>query len=515
MYEVLWSIVLAAGWCCLFRNFYFLLLSIFIQWMIIILFMDKVLCRYIFCVHVLMITILTFAPKTQSINMIRMDEYLASLMIIPLVFWICINMINLFQNNEHRNRNQEKSMNNIMKVLELKCYEARKATKSKSDFLANMSHEIRTPINSVLGMNEMILRESTEQNIQEYALNVENSGKMLLSLINDILDFSKIESGKMDLVFANYRLSSLLNDVCNMVMSRAKEKNLKFVTDISEDIPENLYGDEVRIKQILMNLLTNAVKYTDRGTVTLSLNYTITDSDNINLEFCIKDTGKGIKEEDIDKLFTSFQRVDQMRNRNIEGTGLGLAITNRLVSLMDGDIHVESEYEKGSSFSVTIPQKVINNEKIGDFKERFKLSAASKGRYEESFTAPSAKVLIVDDVRVNLVVAQALLKQTQIQIDTASNGQEAVNKIRENKYDIVLLDHMMPQMDGLETLEIIKNENPECDTVFIALTANAVSGASQMYINAGFDDYISKPIEGKMLEKKMIKWLAKEKVHLK
>jgi len=509
-----WTIALAIGWCLVLRNFYFILLLILIQWMIMVLFTDKKLCDYVFLLHITVISVMTFAPKVGKIYKVSIAEYFSILLIILLLFWVCVNVINILQNNERRNQNQEKSMDNVMKVLELKCYEAREAAKSKSDFLANMSHEIRTPINSVLGMNEMILRESSETQIREYASNVENSGKMLLSLINDILDFSKIESGKMDLVLVKYSMSSLLNDVCNMIMSRVKEKNLVFVTDISEDIPEYLYGDEVRIKQIVTNLLTNAVKYTETGTVTLSARHTEGDFNNITLEFAVKDTGKGIKPEDRDKLFESFQRVDEVRNRNIEGTGLGLAITSRLVSLMEGSVSVESEYGKGSTFIVSIPQKAVKAEKIGNFKERFKNTSSIKKVYKESFVAPSAKVLIVDDVRVNLLVAKSLLKQTKMQIDTAAGGEAAIAKLKEQQYDVVLLDHMMPGMDGIETLEVIKDEHIADGVTFIALTANAVSGAQKKYLDVGFDDYLSKPIEGKELEKMMIKWLPKDKVKI-
>lgn len=512
--EVVWSIALAAGWCIVFHNFYFLLLSIFVQWMVIVLFMDKTLCKYVLALHIGMLTFLKFAPKIAAPYRIRTVEYIASLIIIPFVCWICINLINLLKNNERQKYNQEKSMDNVMKVLELKCYEAREATKSKSDFLANMSHEIRTPINSVLGMNEMILRETNEAQIREYAINVENSGKMLLSLINDILDFSKIESGKMNLVLVKYSLSSLLNDVCNMIMSRVKEKNLVFVTNVAEDIPENLYGDEVRIKQIITNILTNAVKYTETGTVTLKVTHTKGDFNNVTLNFEVTDTGKGIRPEDKDKLFESFKRVDEVRNRNIEGTGLGLAITNRLITLMEGSVSVESEYGKGSTFYVSIPQKATRAEKIGNFKEKFKANNASKTTYKESFTAPNANVLIVDDVRVNIMVAKSLLKQTKLKTDTATSGEMAIAKLKEKQYDIVLLDHMMPGMDGIETLKIIRDEQIAEGVVFIALTANAVSGAQQMYLDAGFDDYLSKPISGKELEKMMIKWLPSEKVEL-
>lgn len=514
LFEIIWSSVIAVGWSAVLDNSYFLLLVIFVQWMTIILFMSKKICDHVLLLHIVFLAVLYFGIRDDVAFRFNLMEFIASVLVLFLVYWISINTMKLLINHEQRTRNQEKSMDNIMKVLEMKCYEAREATKSKSDFLANMSHEIRTPINSVLGMNEMILRECEDPQIRTYATNVKTSGRMLLSLINDILDFSKIESGKMDLVPAEYQLSSLLNDVCNMIKSRAEENALSFEVEVDEKIPDYLYGDEVRIKQIVVNLLTNAVKYTDSGKVSFVVKQERVDDNNINLKFDIIDTGKGIRKEDIENLFVSFKRVDETKNRNIEGSGLGLAITSRLVDLMQGSIGVESEYGKGSTFSVSILQKVKREELIGDFSKKYNNISSEKSEYRVSFRAPSVKILIVDDVRVNILVAKSLLKQTKLNADVAFSGRQAIEKLKKRKYDAVLLDHMMPDLDGIETLSIIKQEKIAEGTPFIALTANALSGAQQQYLSAGFDDYLSKPIEGTALEKMLIKWLPKDKVEL-
>lgn len=389
------------------------------------------------------------------------------------------------------------------------------SSEAKARFLAHMSHEIRTPINAVLGMDEMILRESNEENIREYAQDIQSAGRSLLSLINDILDFSKIESGKMEIIPIQYDLSSLLNDCYNMIALRAKEKELDFRIENNPRLPKRLYGDEMRVRQIIVNLLSNAVKYTKKGSVVLKVDGTW-EKDEILLRISVADTGRGISIEDQKKLFQSFQRVDEKNNRGVEGTGLGLAITSLLVQQMDGTISVESEYGKGSVFQVKIVQKVLAGEELGDFAERYVRPAESDEHYQESFHAPQAHVLIVDDLPMNLKVISALLKNTQMQVDTALSGMECLKMLQKEKYDIVFLDHMMPELDGVETLRNIRHliNNKNAETPIIMLTANAISGAKEEYLAEGFADYLTKPVQADVLERMVLKYLPGELVQV-
>ncbi|MDO5155932.1 MAG: ATP-binding protein [Eubacteriales bacterium] len=389
---------------------------------------------------------------------------------------------------------------------------AEAADKAKSDFLANMSHEIRTPINAVLGMNELIARESTEPTIQTYSANVADAGNALLSLINDILDFSKIEAGRMELAPADYELSVLLREVNNIIRVRCIDKGLNFIIQNNPDIPNHLYGDEVRLRQIIINLLNNALKYTDQGSVTLDANFETTQDGNITLIMSVTDTGIGIKEEDLPLLFESFKRIDLKQNRKREGTGLGLNITKSFVEMMHGVIEVHSVYGKGSTFLIRIPQVVTADTKIGVFDTS--LNAPKKKKFEPSFTAPEARILVVDDVAINLKVMKGLLKQTAITVDTASSGQECLNAIVDTLYDIILLDHMMPEMDGIETMDCIHQDHTHVNqaTPIIMLTANAIIGAKEEYLKMGFIDYLSKPVHPQELDAMLIKHLPKEKV---
>ena len=392
---------------------------------------------------------------------------------------------------------------------------AENANNAKSDFLANMSHEIRTPINAVIGMNEMILRECKDMQVLEYSANIEVASHTLLSIINDILDFSKIESGKMEIVEHAYSLGEMLNDVVTMIEIKAAQKDLKFHVLVKEDLPDSLYGDDVRIKQIILNLLNNAIKYTEQGSVQLSVKGVISENkETVVLRISIEDTGIGIKQEDLPMLFSGFQRLDLEKNRNIEGSGLGLAITNRLATLMNGRVKVESVYGKGSVFTLKICQGVTGNELVGNFKDRFHTSTESPHDYHTMFSAPEAEVLVVDDNRMNLLVVKNLLKNTQMNVTTCMSGEEALTQLTQKKYDIILLDHMMPGLDGIETLKRSKQmwDNKSITAPIIALTANAVSGVREMYLEAGFDDYMSKPIEGIQLEKMLAKFIPPEKI---
>jgi len=387
------------------------------------------------------------------------------------------------------------------------------ANQAKSDFLSNMSHEIRTPINAIIGMNEMILRETKEEQILEYATSVQNSSSALLSIVNDILDISKIESGKIEIVTADYELSSLLHDCYNMIIDRATKKGLEFQLHCEENIPYVLHGDIIRIRQIIINLLTNAVKYTAKGKIDFYITGDISEQ-SVLLKFAVKDTGMGIAPEEMDKLFNKFERLDIKKNRTTEGTGLGLHITKKLTELMGGTITVESEYGKGSVFTVVIPQRCVDSRPIGKLDIRSMNAGQKEYKHEIRFTAPDARILVVDDVEINLKVFVNLLKQLKMQIDTATGGEESIVLACKNKYDIIFMDHMMPGLNGIETLEKLKTMelNKNSDTPIIMLTANALSGMKEMYLEKGFTDYLSKPINGHKLEKKIQKYLPQEKV---
>ena len=398
----------------------------------------------------------------------------------------------------------------LVELLKEETTRADAANRAKSDFLAKMSHEIRTPMNGVLCMNEMILRESSEPEIKKYAYDIKSSASSLLGIINEILDSSKIESGMMEIHPDNYEICSLLNDLYNMISVRAKNKGLELIFDIDSTMPSQFFGDDIRIRQVLINLLSNAVKYTPNGTVTMTVTSRI-EGENAILHFAVKDTGIGIKKENIAELFDKFYRFDQDKNRYIEGTGLGLNIAVQILKMMGSELKVESEYEIGSEFSFDIVQRIVNVEPLGDFRERI-LNVVKDYNYQLSYTAPHAKVLVVDDNEMNRKVFKNLLKQTQIQVYEAASGREALSMVEQQSFHIIFLDHMMPEMDGIDTLHLIREEKLCMDTPVIMLTANAVKGAKELYFKKGFDDFLTKPIIPDILDQMILNYLPDELV---
>lgn len=409
----------------------------------------------------------------------------------------------------------EKSLDDLLQLVEMKCEEATAAAEAKSSFLANMSHEIRTPINAVLGMNEMILREAQETEIRGYAQNIQSAGTALLSLINDILDISKIESGKMELMPEKYQLGGLLYDIILVVQPRMEKKGLQLILDLDENIPNELYGDEVRIRQIITNILTNAVKYTEKGSVTLRVQMKKKDARHIVLLVSVKDTGIGIKESK-EVLFASFQRGRDLRAHHIEGTGLGLSITRQLLEMMGSDLEMESVYGKGSTFSFDLVQTVVSEEPMGNLNDLYQKRLSQEQKYRESFTAKDAHVLVVDDNGMNLKVVASLLKQTLVQIDTAQDGAGCLEKCARNHYDLILMDHLMPNMDGVEAFHRLRADKQGINyrTPVIILTANAVAGMKQQYLDEGFNGFLSKPVQGPLLEETLRRYLPEELVTL-
>lgn len=409
-------------------------------------------------------------------------------------------------------KSQAKTYERERQIAEQQKREVEQMARSKDTFFANMSHEIRTPINTIIGLNEMILRDDISDEIAENAINIQNASKMLLTTINDILDLSKLESGKMDIVPTQYEISSMFSDLVNLVWIRAHQKDLEFKVDIDPEIPSMLYGDEVRIKQVVTNLLTNAVKYTDTGSVTLTAKCERIAADQILLRISVQDTGMGIRKESLDDLFNSFKRVDESDNRNIEGTGLGLSISKQLMEMMGGKITVDSVYHQGSTFTIELKQRIVNVRPIGAINFAAQKQLNQRARYRQTFIAPDARILVVDDNAMNLMVAVKLLRDTKVQVDTAESGKEALKKTAESAYHLILMDHMMPEMDGAATLRALRSQSKGfCQkTPVIALTANVMSDAEQVYRNMGFDGYLAKPISTSLLEAGLLQYLPHE-----
>ncbi len=439
---------------------------------------------------------------THSEEMFLLDVIISLIVVGIVVYILVMFLIKLYMAENNRAKDE------AAKVEEL--------NRSQSRFFSNMSHEIRTPINTIIGLDEMILREDISDEVAEDARNIRSAGRMLLSLINDILDMSKIESGKMDIVSVTYDVGNMLSDLVNMIWSRAKEKGLEFNVDVDPSMPSQLFADEVRIKQILINLLNNAVKYTKEGSVSLSLSCRKLELNKVAVTYTVSDTGMGIRKESIPHLFDAFKRVDEEKNRYIEGTGLGLSIVRQLVDLMGGEISVNSIYTKGSTFMVTIEQEVVDEKAIGHLNPETWHILSSREHYHQSFEAPSARILIVDDNTSNLMVAEKLLRATKCKTDTASSGAEALRLTLKEHYDAILMDHLMPEMDGIECMHAVR-EQPGglCrNTPVVIVTANAGSANQAYYSREGFDGYLVKPISGTLLEAALLHVLSRDKVHL-
>ena len=424
-------------------------------------------------------------------------------------------MIAIFYGVGHRNEQayarrmeefklEEQKAEYDRKVLELEKDAADDANRAKSNFLANMSHEIRTPMNAIIGMDEMILRSAKDRSIMKYALNIRSAGKTLLSIINDILDFSKIESGKMELIPVEYDFASVLNDIVNMTMNKANDKGLTYELDVDPDTPSVLHGDEIRIRQVILNIINNAIKYTEKGGIVIRIRY---ERDSSKLVVKVTDSGIGIREEDMEKLFSSFQRLDETRNRNVEGTGLGLNITRQLAGMMGGNVTVESEYGKGSVFTATMVQEIADDTPIGDYTERLKEAQAQREDFRPGLIAPEARILIVDDNEMNLEVLSEMMKDTRIRTRLALSGAECIELMKKEKFDLVFLDQMMPGMSGTQTLETLRKEHIADATPIIALTADAIIGARESYIKEGFTDYLSKPVMYADLEQLLFRYI--------
>lgn len=428
-----------------------------------------------------------------------------------VIFGGCMFMWLLRSNYELRQMREEAEL----VLMQRDKRSAQEANEQKSRFLSHMSHEIRTPLNAIMGMNELIMRDTEDEDIRRYAVNIQNAGRTLLALINDVLDFSKIETGKMDIIASDYSLSSALNDVVLMIQSRAADKGLELRLNIDSNMPDVLRGDEIRIKQVILNLMTNAVKYTEKGWIELAVNITpiseyLDEADEVHLNVAVSDSGVGIREQELSKIFAEFERLDRLKHRSIEGTGLGLSITSKLVSLMGGTISVDSRYGEGSVFRVVIPQHVISWEPIGDYKSRFeRLSNEEEHENTEVAEFPGKRVFVVDDNEMNLEVIASILEMLQIDVARASDGHSAMNRLDKEKYDLILTDDMMPEVSGTDLMQYLKShpESASHKTPVVVLTANAVVGAREEYIRKGFDDYMAKPIDIDILQKILMKYL--------
>ena len=425
-------------------------------------------------------------------------SYVSLIMISVAVAIMVVLEINLFTKEKKRTEEQKKEIEML--------------NAAQNQFFSSMSHEIRTPINTIIGLNEMILRENVSEEVIEDAVNIRSAGKMLLNLINDILDMSKFKSGKMHLLIMPYQTGNMLSDLVGMLWIRAKEKNLEFRINVSPNVPAELIGDEVRIKQILINILNNAIKYTKEGSISLTVQSEKIDEETYNIIYTVADTGIGIKKEDMPYLFSAFKRVDEDTTNHIEGTGLGLSIVKQFLDLMGGKITVNSLYTKGSTFIVEIPQKRVNENLIGEFDFEKKHGYAKKSEYKKKFEAPEARILVVDDNEANLMVVNKLLRDTKVVIDTVTSGKAALKKTQNIEYNVIFMDHLMPEMDGIECKRQIRNQvgGSSRESKIVVLTANADEENRELYVREAFDGYLAKPVSGEDLEKELYRLLPKD-----
>ena len=446
-----------------------------------------------------------FHPELMVSHTIQV-AYVDSFATLGLVTIMTCGMI-LFQNAIFRSENE---------ITQKQKKEIEELNQMQNRFFSSMSHEIRTPINTIIGLNEMILREDVSDEVAADAKSIQGASKMLLTLINDILDMSKIESGNMDIVPVTYDVGEMLSDIVNMIWIRAKEKGLEFHVNVDQAMPSKLLGDEVRIKQILINVLNNAVKYTSEGSVTLDIQCKSQENGHAQILYSVTDTGMGIKKENLPFLFSAFKRVDEEKNRYIEGTGLGLSIVKQLVELMHGELAVNSVYTKGSTFVITLPQEIVGKDSIGmlNLEERHELNV--RQHYKQSYEAPKARVLIVDDNETNLMVAEKLLRDTKVTIDTVSAGKQCLKETLQNRYDVIFIDHLMPEMDGIECLHEIRKQigGLNQNTPIVVLTANAGGENQALYRREGFDGYLLKPVSGVQLESELLRHLPRELVNM-
>ena len=427
-------------------------------------------------------------------------SYVSLIMISVAVAIMVVLEINLFTKEKKRTEEQKKEIEML--------------NAAQNQFFSSMSHEIRTPINTIIGLNEMILRENVSEEVVEDAVNIRSAGKLLLNLINDILDMSKFRAGKMHLLIMPYQTGNMLSDLVGMLWIRAKEKNLEFRINVSPNVPAELIGDEVRIKQILINILNNAIKYTKEGSISLTVQSEKIDEDTYNIIYTVADTGIGIKKEDMPYLFSAFKRVDEDTTNHIEGTGLGLSIVKQFLDLMGGKITVNSVYTKGSTFIVEIPQKRVNENLIGEFDFEKKHGYSKRSEYKKKFEAPEARILVVDDNEANLMVVNKLLRDTKVIIDTVTSGKAALKKTQNIEYNVIFMDHLMPEMDGIECKKQIRNQvgGSSRESKIVVLTANADEENRELYVREAFDGYLAKPVSGEDLEKELYRLLPKDLV---
>lgn len=441
-------------------------------------------------------------PSGDIAGIIILDN-IRAVLLVALILGLTIKyQVYVFDRQHTKMLEQEKQLRTAMSLAD-------KANAAKTNFLASMSHEIRTPINAVLGMDEMILRECGDETILGYAANIQSAGQLLLAVINDVLDFSKIESGKLELIPVEYNVHQMMNSCYNIIIRHAEKKNLLLEIQNDPELPSGLIGDEIRIRQMIINLLTNAVKYTSAGKVSMTLGFSRISDDTIALKVNIHDTGMGISPENQQELFSDFNRFDTIKTRNIEGTGLGLSITKRLAEIMDGKIGVESTLGVGSDFWFEIPQKIASDTPAGEFKENRRDLNGANRENREMFQAPAARILVVDDVKLNIDVMKGLLKRTRVRVDAAYSGRECLGLVQKNNYDLIFMDHLMPEMDGIQTFSYMRKnvEGPNVNVPVIALTANAIVGAKEKYTALGFADYLAKPVQVDKLEQILMDYL--------